>query len=217
VTGDVVGEQRVGRLEVDAQRVPVGRLDRLDLLEREGLHALLGIGLEAVLHVGGDELATVERRQILPLHALPQLERPDAGVGVALPALGEIALEAEVRRAGGLVGERIANEAVAGERRELEQPYRLREAWIDHRGIPGRCPREGPAPLRRLRARRDPVGIRRRRLRGRESPAGAHDQCGHPGAGPSGTPEKVTSRHHRVSSLAGVNGGHRSSPSLSET
>src|ERR1700682_4823815 len=47
----VVREQHVGRLEMDAQGVPVGRLHPLDLAERERLHALLGIGLEAVLDV----------------------------------------------------------------------------------------------------------------------------------------------------------------------
>ena len=215
--GDVVGEERVGRLEMHAQGVPVGRLDRLDLLEREALHALFGIGLEAVLHVGGDEFASVERRHVLPLHALPQLERPDPRVGVALPALGEVPLEGEVGHSGGLVRERIAYEAIAGERRELEQPDRLGEARVDHRGIPGRCPREAPASPGRLRARRDPVGVRRRRLRERMSPACADGQGGRAGAGPSGTSEKVTSRHMGVCGLARVGGGHRSSPSLSET
>ena len=69
--GDVLREQRVGSLEVHPRRVLVGRLDALDLLEREGLHAFLGVLLEAILHVGGHELAPVHRREVLPLDALP--------------------------------------------------------------------------------------------------------------------------------------------------
>src|SRR2546422_11592514 len=89
----------------------VRRLHPFDFLERERLHAFLRVPLEAVLDVGGGELAAVERRQVLPLHALAQLERPHAVIGARRPRLGPIALEAHVARAARLVGERVPHEA----------------------------------------------------------------------------------------------------------
>ena len=56
----VLREHRVGRLEMDAHRVLVGRLHALDFLEGEGLHAFLRVLLVAVLDVRGHELAAVE-------------------------------------------------------------------------------------------------------------------------------------------------------------
>ena len=104
---------------MDAQRVLVRRLHPFDFLKRERLHAFLRVLLEAVLDVGGGELAAVERRQVLPLHALAQLERPHAVIGTRRPRLGQIALEAHVARAARLVGERVPHEAVAGQACEL--------------------------------------------------------------------------------------------------
>jgi hypothetical protein len=98
----------------------VGRFHALDFLERERLHALLRVGLEAVLDVGGDQLAPVERRHVLPLDAAAQLECPHALVGAPLPRLGEVAFEAEVGVAGCLIGKRVAQEAIAGKPRDLE-------------------------------------------------------------------------------------------------
>src|SRR4030095_6402921 len=100
---------------MEAHGVLVRRLDSLDLLEVERLHTFLGIRLETVLDVGGGELAPIERRHVLPLHALPQLEGPDAIVGTRRPRLCEVALEPHVDGAARLVGKYIADEAVAGE------------------------------------------------------------------------------------------------------
>ncbi len=198
--GDVLREQGIRRPEVDAQGMGVGRLHALDFLERERLYAFFRVGLEAVLDVAGDQLAPIEGRHVLPLDATAQLERPHALVGAPLPGLGEVAFEAEVGVAGRLVGERIAQETIAGQPRELEQPDRLREPRVDHRGVPGRGPSEHPASLGRLGARRDPVSIRRG---GRGSlPIGPDSQRGHPGAGRGCALEEITS-----------SGGHRGSPS----
>src|SRR5207302_10049487 len=98
------------------------------------------VGFETVLDVGGDEVPAVERRHVLPPDALAQLERPDAVIGARRPGLRQITLEREVAGAGGLVGERMANETVTGKSGELEEPDRLREARIDHRRIPRRGP-----------------------------------------------------------------------------
>ena len=208
--GDVLREQHVGRLKVDAQGMRIGRLHALDFLERERLHALLRVGLETVLDVGGDQLAPFERRHVLPLDAPAQLERPHSLVGAPLPGLGEVPLEAEVGVAGRLVREHMAQEAIAGEPGELEQPHGLGESRVDHRGIPGRGPGQDPAPLRRLGARRDPAGIRRGG--GSSSPTGGDSHRGHPGAGHGCALEEITSSHAAASGLAKVGGGHRGSP-----
>src|SRR2546428_443284 len=78
----VVREQPVGSLEVNAQRVLVGRLHSLDLAERERLHAFLGVGIEAILDVGRHQLASVQGRHVLPSDTVAQLERPHAVIGV---------------------------------------------------------------------------------------------------------------------------------------
>jgi len=83
--GDVLREQRIGRPEVDAQGVGVGRLHALDFLERERLDTFLRVGLEAVFDVGRDQLAPIERRHLLPFDTSTQLERPHALVGAPLP------------------------------------------------------------------------------------------------------------------------------------
>src|SRR5262249_24585035 len=75
-----------------------------------------------------------------------------------------------------LVGERVAQEAVRRETRELEQSNRLRESRIDDRRIPRRRARDRPASLGCLRTRGNPIRIRRRRARavgpcGRQSDA----------------------------------------------
>ena len=139
----------------------------------------------------------LSRRHVLPLDAPAKLEGPHALVRARRPGLREIALEAQVGGAGRLVGERVAQEPIAGEPRELEESHRLREPGIDDGRVPGRRPREDTTPLRRLGAGRDPVGIRRGRLSGRASPAHADRQRGHPGAGPSHALEEVTSRHRQ--------------------
>src|SRR5215468_9325685 len=120
----------------------VRRLHALDLLERERLYALLRVGLEAVLDVGGDQLAPVERRHVLPLDPAAQLEGPHALVGAPLPRLGEVSLEREIAVPARLVGEHVAQETIAGQPGELEQADRLREPRVDHRRIPGRGPGE---------------------------------------------------------------------------
>ena len=210
--GDVLREQRVGRLEVDAQRVRVRRLHGLDFLERERLHALLRVGLEAVLDVGGDELAPLERRHVLPLDAPAQLERPHALVGTPLPGLGEVSLEAQVVVASRLVGERIAQEAIAGEAGELEEPDGLGQPRVDHRGIPGRGPGQHPAALRRLGARRDPVGVLARLSRG-SPPTGSDGEGGGAEATPSDLFEELASVDVEIADdRARAIEGHRSPP-----
>src|SRR4030095_3723699 len=112
------------------------------------LHTFLGIRLETVLDVGGGELAPIERRHVLPLHALPQLEGPDAIVGTRRPRLCEVALEPHVDGAARLVGKYIADEAVAGEAGELVEPNRTGDPRLEHRrGRHGSAPR-GCAPPR---------------------------------------------------------------------
>ncbi len=108
----------------------------------------------------------------------------------------------------------MAQEAITGKPGELEQPDGLGQPRIDHRGVPGRGPREDPASLGRLGAGGDPVGVRRRRLSGRPAPARADGQRGHPGAGPSRALEKLTSRHIAPErGLVRIGGGHSGSPS----
>ena len=82
---EVLREHRVRHLEVHAHRVLVGGLDPLDLLKGEGLHPFLGVCLEAELDVLRHELPPVQRRHVVPLDALAELEGPDAEVGAALP------------------------------------------------------------------------------------------------------------------------------------
>src|SRR2546425_6253766 len=148
--GEVLREQHIGRLQVHAQGVLVGRLHPLDLAEREGLHAFLRVGLEAVLDVRRHQLAPVQRRHVVPLDPLAQLERPHPVVGARLPQLREVSLEREVVGATRLVGERVADETVAGEGGKLEEPDRLRQPWIEHRRVPGRGPRQEPPPPGRV-------------------------------------------------------------------
>ena len=182
--GDVLREQHVGGLEVDAHRQLVRRLDALDLLEGERLRAFPGVGLEAVLDVGGHELAAVERRHVVPLHALAQLERPHPEVRARLPRLGEVALEGEVGRTAHLVGEPVAHEPAADQARELVEPDRLGQARVDDRRIPRGSARERAAPLGRARAGRDPLRVGGPGLGGRPASTGA----GHEGAGPETGP-----------------------------
>jgi hypothetical protein len=138
---------------MDAHRVLVGRLHPLDLLERERLHPFLRVLLEAVLDVRGDELAAVERRHVVPLDALAQLEGPHALVGGARPGFREVALEREVGGIRRLVGEREADEPAADEGRDLEEADGIREAGIEDGRVPGGGPGEGAAALRCLGAR----------------------------------------------------------------
>src|SRR5262249_22919242 len=82
-------------------------------------------------------------------------------------------------------GERVADEPVVDEPGELVETHGLRVARIDHRRIPRRRARDGAALLRRLGARGDPVGIRRRALRvGARTDAPERDG-GHAGGGPA--------------------------------
>ena len=99
-------------------------------------------------------------------------------LGIRLPRLGEIAHEREVIGAGRLVGETVAQEPVVDEAGELKRPHRLGQARVDHRWVPGRGPRHGPAPLGGLGARGDPVGIGRRGLGGDGSPSRARHEGG---------------------------------------
>src|SRR5262245_62115189 len=143
----------------------VRRLHTLDFLEREGLHTLLRVLLEAVLHVGRRQLAPLDGRDVLPPDATAEGECPDALVRAALPRFGEVTFQRQIAVAGRLVGERVAQEAVRRETRELEQSNRLRESRIDDRRIPRRRARDRPASLGCLRTRGNPIRIRRRRAR----------------------------------------------------
>ncbi|PYN22737.1 MAG: hypothetical protein DMD76_18980 [Candidatus Rokuibacteriota bacterium] len=102
-------------------------------------------------------------------------------VGVRRPRLRQITLEGEIVGVGGLVGERMAHETVAGETGELKEADRLRVPWVDHRRIPGRRARQDAAALGRLGAGREPVGIGGRG-RGGRAPA-ARDQRARANAG----------------------------------
>src|SRR5262249_8703451 len=87
-----------------------------------------------------------------------------------LPRLGEVALEGEVAGAGRLVDERVADQAVVHEARELEEADRLGQSRGEHGRIPRRGAREGPAARGRLGARGDSVWVGGRR--GERHPAG---------------------------------------------
>src|SRR5262249_46323841 len=65
--------------------------------------------------------------------------------------------------AGRLVGERVAQEAVRRETRELEQADRLRESRVDDRRGPPRRPRERPPPPGGIPGPGGPIRIRPRR------------------------------------------------------
>ena len=214
--GEVLREQHVGRVEVHPQRVLVGCLHPLDLSKVERLHPLLRVGLEAVLDVRRHQLAAVQRRDVLPFDALAQLERPSPIVGARLPRLREIAPQTQVVGAARLVGEDVADEAVAGQAGELEEPDRLRQPRVEHRRVPGRGPRHDPAALRRLGAHRDPVGIRGRGL-GRRSPCspGSCEEDSRTYASPTGVLEEFAAVYLARSSFpVGVVAGHCRSPSF---
>src|SRR5439155_7708926 len=129
--GDAVRGEHFGRREMHAQRVLVRRLHALDLAEVERLHAFLGVLLEAVLDVRRDELSSVERRDVLPLDALTELEGPDARVGTRLPGLREIRLQRKIAGSAHLLGEGVADQAARDEAGELEETDRLRQSRID--------------------------------------------------------------------------------------
>ena len=200
---------------MDAHRVLVGRLHPLDLLERERLHAFLGVLLEAVLDVRGDELAAVERRHVVPLDALAQLEGPHALVGAARPGFREVALEREVGGIRRLVGEREADEAAADEGRDLEEADGIRQPRIEDGRVPGGGPGEGAAALRRLGARRDPVGIGRRGLSRCPPRPGALADRGRRGGSQSHALQEVAAiALGGGGAAAGVVGEHPRSPFL---
>src|SRR5215472_13042239 len=98
------GNMVLGVLRWMLHRVLVGRLDAFDLLEGEGLHAFLGVLLVAVFDVRGHQLTPVEGRDVVPLHALAELEGPHPEVRTALPGLREVALEGEIGGVRRLVG-----------------------------------------------------------------------------------------------------------------
>src|SRR5262249_23675929 len=151
----------------------VRRLHTLDFLEREGLHTLHRVLLEAVLDVGGRQLAPLDGRDVLPPDATAEGEGPDALVRAALPRFGEGTFQRQIAVAGRLGGGGGAQEGVRREPRELEQSDRLRESRIDARRIPRRRARDRPASLGCLRARGNPIRIRRRRARA-AGPCGQH-------------------------------------------
>src|SRR5262249_55704308 len=112
-----------------------------------------------------DELATMDWWHIVPFHPLAELEGPGFKIGAALPGFREVAFEREIRAAGGLIGKRIAQQAVRGERGKLEQAHRIRQTWIERWRIPGRGSREDPAAFRGFVTGRGPGGIGRWRVR----------------------------------------------------
>jgi hypothetical protein len=157
--GQGMGHEHVGRLHVQPHRVLVRGLDPLDLLEVERLDAFLGVGLEAVLHVGRGELAPVERRDVLPLHALPELEGPDPRVGAGRPRLGEVPLEGHVDGPARLVREDVPDQPITGQPGELVEAHRLGEPWVEHGRIPAEARVSVPPRLAGLGARGNPLGI----------------------------------------------------------
>src|SRR5207245_9014141 len=208
--GHVLRKEGVGRLQMDTQRVLLGCLHPLDFLERERLHPLLRVGLEAILDVRRGELAPVERRDVLPFDALPELERPHPVRRVALPRLREVAPEGHVARTAGFVGEPVTDETVAREPDELVEADRLRQPRIDHRRIPGRGAGENSAPFRRLGAGRNPVGIGRPRLGPGAATGDTRGQRGSSGTGYPGALEELPSGHAPTSRATRTGCRHRS-------
>ena len=209
----VLREHGIRRLEMHANGVPVGDRHALDFLERERLHPLLRIGLVAVLDVVGDKLPPVERRHVVPSHALAQPEGPRPGIRAPLPCLREVALEREVGVVPGFVGERIAEQAVVGERRDLEETHRVRQAWIEHGRIPRRGARHAAAALGRFIAGGKPRGIGRGRM-GQGARATDPDEPGAGDTGPPGLFEKIPPSDGRPRSpVDAIIGSHSRSPS----
>src|SRR5439155_18708267 len=121
--------------------------------------------------------------------------------------------EREVVGAARLVGERVADETVAGEGGKLEEPDRLRQPWIEHRRVPGRGPRQDPAPLGRFEAGRNPVGVRRDGLGRHAGASSTDDQDAHSCAAPPYAPEEFSPVHSLAKGYRAV-GGHLGSPSV---
>src|SRR5206468_6399887 len=122
----------------------------------------------------------------------------------------EVALEGHVARAGGFVGECVADETVAREPDELVEADRLRQPRIDHRRIPGGGACENSAPFRRLAAGRNPVEIGRPRLGPGAATGDTRGQPGSSGTGYPGALEALTSGHAPTSRATRIGGGHRS-------
>ena len=83
-----------GLLQLEDDRVLVRRLDARDVVEavREGALRVLHVALDRELHVGRGELAAIERRDVLVLHARLELE------GHRLAAVGVLERLDHVRR-----------------------------------------------------------------------------------------------------------------------
>src|SRR5262249_39656159 len=163
----------------------------------------------------GDELAPVQRRDVVPLDSLPQLESPRPVVGARLPGLREVALEREIVGTRRLFRKRIPDEPARGEADELEGPDLLVQAGTDHRRIPWRGTIQTPAALGRLGARGNPIGVGRRRLSRRAPTAHAPDQRRHARAGPAGALDEITPGHAPASHVARSHGTQRLTPHLS--
>src|SRR5207249_5606585 len=85
---------------------------------------------------------------------------------------------------------------------------------IEHWRIPRRRAGQRAAALRRLRTRRDPVGVAGRRLGACPSVAAAGDEGGGSGASPADPLEEVAAGHLTVGgNRTGHVGGHPDSPS----
>ena len=169
--GEQVDEPGVRLLERELDRVLVDRLDLVDVLE----HRLVGVAgdgeepLVGVLDVVGRQLAAVDRRLVVPAHALLQLE--DVGRVVRLgPRLGEVGLDRVRHRLDRRAGLHLHETAVA--RTTAGTSSRTRSSGADRSGA-GRPGRSGgafrpasasaPGPVSPAARRRRPTPRRRRR------------------------------------------------------
>ena len=82
VRADLLRELAIGAEECDLDREVVDRL------RGAGGDGRLQVAAGQAVH-GGDDVGRGERRAVVPLHALAQVERPHAAIGVGLPRLGE--------------------------------------------------------------------------------------------------------------------------------
>ena len=96
--GERQQEVRRHRAHDRLERVGVRRLRGTDAAPVRLVHALGGVAVERELHVRRGERPAVERRQVLPLDVIAQVEREGLPIRRALPRGGQFRLELDQER-----------------------------------------------------------------------------------------------------------------------
>jgi hypothetical protein len=105
---------------VDAIGVFVRRFHAVDFLEGKRLHALFGGGFITTVDIVGNQFPPLQRWYIVPFDALAQLEGLCLKISTTLPGFRRVGLERQIRVILSFVGECMAQQAVVGERGNLE-------------------------------------------------------------------------------------------------